>query len=91
MHDFRRSVFRILLLTCFLLIIAWVSLKLMQYRGDWERLIRDLQDTQIVRFAREKILPIFQEKIVPFIQEKMAPIMERAVESIKNLLPADGN
>lgn len=75
MPNLRRSVFRLLLVTGFLLAVAWVSLKLMQYNGDWERL---LKDNQIALFAQEKALPFFQEKVIP--------IFNRLIESAKGLL-----
>ena len=78
MPHLRRSVFRLLLVTGFLLAVAWVSLKLMQYNGDWERLLKDLQDNQIALFAQEKALPFFQEKVIP--------IFNRLIESAKGLL-----
>ena len=78
MPNLRRSVFRLLLVTGFLLAVAWVSLKLMQYNGDWERLLKDLQYNQIALFAQEKALPFFQEKVVP--------IFNRLIESAKGLL-----
>ena len=78
MPNLRRSVFRLLLVTGFLLAVAWVSLKLMQYNGDWERLLKDLQDNQIALFAQEKALPFFPEKVVP--------IFNRLIESAKGLL-----
>jgi hypothetical protein len=37
MKDFRKSVVRLFLVTFFLLFIAWVGMKAMQYRGDYER------------------------------------------------------
>lgn len=78
MPNLRRSVFRLLLVTCFLLAVAWVSLKLMQFNGDWERLLKDLQDNQIALFAQEKVVPFFQEKIIP--------ILNRLIEPAKGLL-----
>ena len=64
MPNLRRSVFRLLLVTGFLLAVAWVSLKLMQYNGDWERLLKDLQDNQIALFAQEKALPVFPQNVL---------------------------
>ena len=47
MKDFRRSVFRLFLATFFLLFIAWIVMKAMQYHGDYERMIRDVQRYEI--------------------------------------------
>ena len=91
MPNLRRSVFRLLLVTCFLLAVAWVSLKLMQFNGDWERLLKDLQDNQIALFAREKVVPFFQEKIIPFIREKVGPLIKQIFESVKGLIPSTGH
>ena len=41
MDHFRRSVIRILVGTIVLLFFAWVGLKVMQYNGDYERLVQD--------------------------------------------------
>lgn len=76
MGDFRRSAFRILLLTCFLLLIAWVSLKLMQYRGDTEALLNDLQNTGAARFVKEKAVPFIHEKLAPAVEKLSAPVKE---------------
>lgn len=63
--NFRRSLMRLLFLTAFLLFIAWVGLKLMTYRGDWEAAIRDLTDwiAPIRRFFEDKIEPMFQRLV----------------------------
>jgi len=38
----------------------------MQYRGDYERMIRDVQrflrENDVVRFVRDKAVPFFQRK-----------------------------
>lgn len=41
MDHFRRSVIRLLVGTIFLLFIAWVGMKLMQYGGDYEKMMLD--------------------------------------------------
>ena len=41
MDHFRRSVTRLLVGTIFLLFIAWIGVKLMQYHGDYEKLLLD--------------------------------------------------
>ena len=74
--NLRRAVFRLLILICLLLFIAWVSLKLMTYNGDWEKLIRDGQAAMggffgifkkafdaVQRFAKETIKPLIDQFI----------------------------
>ena len=69
MKSFRKSVFRLFLATFFLLFIAWVGMKAMQYHGDYERMVWDaqryLRENDVVRFARDKVLPFFLEKVIP--------------------------
>lgn len=69
MRSFRRSVIRLLLVTCFLLFVAWIGLKFMQYGGDWDRLTRDiqkgLQDVGVVEFFRDRVVPFFQKQVAP--------------------------
>ena len=71
MKDFRRSVIRLFLATFFLLFIAWIGMKAMQYHGDYERMIRDaqryLRENDVVRFARDKAMPFIRGKIIPAI------------------------
>ena len=38
MKDFRRSVIRLFLATFFLLFIAWIGMKAMQYHGDYSQI-----------------------------------------------------
>ena len=45
MKNFKRSLIRLCLLTFFLLFVAWLGLKMMQYNGDFERMLRDVQRT----------------------------------------------
>ena len=59
MKDFRKSVIRLFLGTFFLLFIAWVAMKAMQYHGDYERMIADAQ-----RFLRNNA-SIFREIHLP--------------------------
>ena len=56
MPSLRRAVFRLLLITAFLLFVAWLAMKAMQYGGDWQRVLRDLLgDTSgIERFFNEQ-------------------------------------
>ena len=72
MKDFRRSVIHLFLGTFFLLFIAWVGVKAMQYHGDYERMIQDaqrfLRENGLVEFFRGKVIPFFQEKVIPFLQ-----------------------
>lgn len=72
MKDLRKSVIRLFLGTFFLLFIAWVGMKAMQYQGDYERMLRDaqrfLRENGVVTFARDKVIPFFQEKVAPAIQ-----------------------
>ena len=61
MKSFRKSVIRLFLATFFLLFIAWVGMKAMQYHGDYERMIRDaqryLRENGVVAFVRDKAIP----------------------------------
>ena len=79
MKSFRRSVIRLFLVTFFLLFVAWVGLKAMQYRGDYGRMLRDaqraLRDSAAVGF--------FQHKVIPFVQERVIPFIEGAINSVK--------
>jgi len=72
MKDFRRSVIRLFLATFFLLFIAWVGMKAIQYHGDYERMIRDaqryLRENDVVRFVRDKAVPFFQRKVIPAVE-----------------------
>ena len=76
MNDFVKSAMRILVLTCFLLLVAWVSMKLMQYRGDTEAMLSDLQNSGAARFVEEKALPFFREKLVPAAEKLAEPVKE---------------
>ena len=71
MKDFRRSVIRLFLATFFLLFIAWVGMKAMQYHGDYDRMIRDAQrflhENDAVRFAQGKAIPFLRVKVIPAI------------------------
>ena len=67
MKDFRKSVIRLFLATFFLLFIAWVGMKAMQYHGDYERMIWDaqryLRENDVVAFVRDKAVPAIQDAI----------------------------
>lgn len=76
MDQFRRKLIGLLVTTCLLLFIAWVGLKLMQYRGDWQRMLADgqrwLRDwgkrlSDFVRSARAFLEPLW-EKITQFFR-----------------------
>ena len=55
----------------FLLFIAWVGMKAMQYHGDYERMIRDAQ-----RFLREN-------DVVGFVRDKAVPAIQDAINTVK--------
>jgi hypothetical protein len=79
MKTFRKSVFRLFLATFFLLFIAWVGMKAMQYHGDYERMIRDAQ-----RFLRENdVVGFVQGKAIPFFQQKVIPAIENVINTVK--------
>ena len=81
MKDFRKSVIRLFVGMFFLLFIAWIGMKAMQYHGDYERMIRDAQ-----RFLRENsVVDFFQNKAMPFLQEKVVPAIERPINAVKGL------
>ena len=67
MKDFRKSVIRLFLATFFLLFIAWVGMKAMQYHGDYERMVWDaqryLRENDVVGFVRDKAVPAIQDAI----------------------------
>ena len=78
MPSFRRAVIRLLLITAFLLFIAWLAMKAMQYGGDWGKVLRDLVgDTEgIERFFKEQVMPrlrgageFFSDKLGPWARE----------------------
>ena len=81
MKDFRRSVIRLFLATFFLLFVAWVGLKAMQYHGDFERMLRDAQ-----RYLRNNdVVGFFRHKVIPFVQDRVIPFIEGAINSVKRL------
>ena len=67
MKSFRKSVFRLFLATFFLLFIAWIGMKAMQYHGDYERMVWDaqryLRENDVVAFVRDKGVPAIQDAI----------------------------
>ena len=77
--DSRKSVIRLFLATFFLLFIAWIGMKAMQYHGDYERMIRDVQ-----RFLRENdVVRFVRDKAVPFLRGKVIPAIGNVVNSVK--------
>ena len=64
--NFRKSALRILLLTCFLLLVAWISLQLMVNGWDIEILLRKAQEKiglsweDVTRFYREQVMPLLK-------------------------------
>ena len=76
MQNFRRSVFRLLFFTAFLLFVAWIAMKLMLYRGDWNRLLADGQ-------AWLKGIGIHPDAIVRFFNETVRPKVEEMVQSVR--------
>ena len=79
MKSFRRSVIRLFLVTFFLLFVAWVGLKAMQYRGDYGRMLRDAQ-----RYLRDNsVVNFFRDRVIPFIQTRVIPFIEGAINSVK--------
>ncbi len=84
--NLRRSVIRLLLVTAFLLGGAWVALKLMQYRGDMNLLIKDLEKIGVVSFFRDKVVPWFQKDFVPFFTEKVFPKVESMARPAREYL-----
>ena len=66
MKSFRRSVFPLFPAALYLLFIAWVGMKAMQYHGDYEKMIRDaqryLREDDVVRFVRDKAMSITRWK-----------------------------
>ena len=67
MKSFRKSLIRLFLATFFLLFIAWVGMKAMQYHGDYERMVWDaqryLRENDVVAFVRDKAVPAIQDAI----------------------------
>lgn len=59
--------------TFFLVFLAWVGTKAMQYHGDYDRMIRDaqryLRENNAVEFDRDKSIPFFQRKVIPAIEK----------------------
>jgi hypothetical protein len=79
MKDFRKSVIRLFLATFFLLFIAWVGMKAMQYHGNYELMIRDAQ-----RFLRENaVVAFFRDKAIPFFRGKVIPAVENMIHTVK--------
>ena len=69
-----RSAIRILIATCFLLFVAWLGMKLMQFGGNWERLFQE---------AQQKAAP-FIENISSFYNEQILPRIEELVRTVQS-------
>lgn len=79
MKDFRKSIIHLFLMTFFLLFIAWIGVKAMQYRGNYGRMIRDAR-----RFLRENdAVTLVRDKVMPFFREKLIPAIERVSNAVK--------
>ena len=76
MRDFRRAVFRLLAMTAILLFGAWAALKVMQYRGDIQAVVRDLRNTGLVRFMEGRVVPFFRDQLWAWLQALTAPLRE---------------
>ena len=85
MRHFRRSVIRILATTCFLLLVAWLSLQFMQYRGDWEAMLRDLRR----RIDDSGIVELFETQVIPFFRDTVAPKLREMFGAVRDLLPGN--
>lgn len=79
MRSFRRSVFRLLLATCFLLFVAWVSLKLMQYRGNVDALLAD--GRRLLDGWGEKLRGLAEPAL-----EAIRPKVEELLQSARDLV-----
>lgn len=64
--NLRRAVTRLLLVTCFLLAVAWVTMQLMVNGGSFEAILSEL------RWQAEGKL----REAVTFIQQKLGPMFE---------------
>ena len=54
-------------------------MKAMQYHGDYERMIRDVQ-----RFLRENdVVRFVRDKAMPFIRGKIIPVIENVINTVK--------
>ena len=79
MKDFRKSVIHLFVMTFFLLFIAWIGVKAMQYRGNYGRIIQDAR-----RFLRENdAATLVRDKVMPFFREKLIPVIERVSSAVK--------
>ena len=72
--NFMRSAFRILVLTCFLLFIAWLSMQLMKYGGDFDKLVQEL---------RVKAEP-YTETALKYVNEKILPLIDKLTQQIQS-------
>ena len=86
MRDFRRSVFRLLLMTAVLLLGAWVLMKVAQYKGDLQAILRDLQNGGVARFVQEKVVPFYEQQFLPFFRDKLGPKVEELTAPARDFL-----
>lgn len=73
-----RSALRILIATCFLLFVAWLGMKVMQYGGDWEKLLQE---------AQQKAAP-FLETATRFFNDQLLPRFESLVKTVQDFAGA---
>ena len=77
--NLRKAAFRLLFFTLFLLLIAWVGLKLMQYGGDFERLLR------VGEAALRPLLRKGEEALRPLL-DRVGPMLEDLSERVNAAL-----
>ncbi len=79
MQNFRRSMIRLLFVTVFLLFVAWIALKAMSYRGDWERMYSDWKQSS--GRLGEKV-----EQLVKPMIDSVGPKVQEMVQSTREFL-----
>lgn len=79
MHvNLMRSAIRLLIVTCFMLFVAWLSLQWMRYNGDWELIIYDVQQkfapvtVAVEGFFNDHVIPAF-DALVRWVQSVATP------------------
>lgn len=75
MKDFYKRLWRLLFLTLFLLLAAWVGMKLMQHHWDLESIMEDAKKT-MEKFSGD-FVELFQDKIAPTIREWVGQAREK--------------
>ena len=78
MRHFRRKVITLLFFTCFLLFVAWVTMILMKHRGDWQAVLRELENQ----------LPFKKRDIEDFFRDQVLPWAEAMGKRIRQMLPS---